>query len=540
MSSGAQTTRTTGLPRRALSVTLPRWSVAAWASGALAAVFIAVSCWWLAQDASIPVDDAGTHLSSALDAYSSLAGGHLLKAFTVAAPYPPMVFLAGALGVSVGGVGVAPPIIAENLVFLPLLVLGCYNVGRLAFGRLAGALAVVFALGCPLVVEEFHELMLDAPEAAMVAVSVWAILASERFSRPGVSLLAGVTVGVGMLTKETFPFFIAGVALTAAVRGGPRAWRGIALFAGTAVLIAAPWYVYEFSRIHELTSEALGSSSALASKSIFTGVAPPRLSAVNLTWYFWSTLNWLLYLPLLAFVIVGTIWTGVGFARRRPVSALAPELAIGALVSWAALTGTYVHDPRYSIPMLVYLAVFGAGWLSRLARPAQVTLAATLVLIALANTLGVGFGVGGTVKLGANAADSYQQQDTVTFYGNLGLWVSKPTRDGDLLGLLRALRRAGVREVRWLDSRKGYSDFSDPGIAALARIAGLGIAGETVDPTTASRHDAFLTHGLPAPGFPRPCTTLADHAGVWVKLGGTSGTGRWSYCPLRVSRRAHS
>ena len=45
--------------------------------------------------------------------------------------------------------------IALNVVFVLLLALGCYNVGRLAFGQLAGVLAVVFALGSPLVIEEF-------------------------------------------------------------------------------------------------------------------------------------------------------------------------------------------------------------------------------------------------------------------------------------------------------------------------------------------------------------------------------------------------
>lgn len=52
--------------------------------------------------------------------------------------------------------------------FVPLLALGCYHVGRLAFGRTAGALAVVFALGSPLLIEQFHVLMLEARQAFML------------------------------------------------------------------------------------------------------------------------------------------------------------------------------------------------------------------------------------------------------------------------------------------------------------------------------------------------------------------------------------
>src|SRR5918996_1461361 len=50
----------------------------------------------------------------------------------------------------------------------------------------------------------------DTSEAAMVALSVWAILASDRFSRTGVAALAGVAVGLGLLSKQNFPVFVVG------------------------------------------------------------------------------------------------------------------------------------------------------------------------------------------------------------------------------------------------------------------------------------------------------------------------------------------
>jgi 4-amino-4-deoxy-L-arabinose transferase-like glycosyltransferase len=227
--------------RRRVWVSLPDWPAAAWASIALGVSFIAVTCWWLSLNRGIPVDDAGLHLSAAIDTYEALSAGHLLKALTASAPYPPLTFLVGGMGVFVGGVDVAPAIVAQNLVFVPLLVLGCYKVGRLAFGPPAGLLAALFALGSPLIIEEFHEFMLDAPEAAMVAVAVWAILATERFSRPRACALAGIAVGLGMLSKETFVFFVAGVALTTAVRGGRTALRGAGLVCAGALASNLPW-----------------------------------------------------------------------------------------------------------------------------------------------------------------------------------------------------------------------------------------------------------------------------------------------------------
>lgn len=530
MATDAETTRPAALTLSRARRLEVRWSATAWAAAGFGAAFVAVSCWWLSQDRSIPIYDAGVHLGFAIDASEALRSGHLLKVFTGSAPYPPFTYLVGAAGILVGGVGVTPPIVAQNLVFVTLLALGCYNVGRLAFGPLAGLLAVVFVLGSPMIIEEFHEFMLDAPEAAMVAIAVWAILATERFSRPGVSALAGIAVGLGMLSKETFVFFVAGVALATAVRGGRRAWRGLAVFVAVALVIALPWYAYELSTIHALAGEALGSSSKLA-PSVLPGLAPPRLSSENLEWYFWSFMNWQLYLPLLAFSVVGLIWTMASFARRRLVSGVVPELAFGAFVAWAALTETYVHDPRYGIPIIVYLAVFAAAWVSRLPRSARAVAATLLVLIALANSLGVSFGVGQRVTTAPPSA-YIQQPGSLTFYANYGFWVGPPARDGDLLGLMRALRRNGVRYVSWYSEHESEIEYSFPGIAVLARIAGLEVPRKQVDSATAGRDHAFLIHGGRAPGFHLPCIKLRDGAGVWVRLGGSRSIQGWDYCPL--------
>jgi 4-amino-4-deoxy-L-arabinose transferase-like glycosyltransferase len=531
MATSAESFRRAALAPQRAKGWRPRWTPAAWAAIAVGVLFVAATSWWLSQDRSIPVFDSGLHLGFALDAYEALGSGHVLRALTGSAPYPPLTYLVGALGIFVGGVGVAPPIIAQNIVFVLLLALGCYKVGRLAFGPLAGLLTVVFALGSPLIIEEFHEFMLDAPEAAMVAVSVWAILASERFSRLGVSALAGVACGLGMLSKETFVLFVAGLAVATAVRGGRRAWRGVAVFAAVALAIALPWYVHELSTVHQLEGEAVASTSDLSSLHLPPGIAPPRLSLVNLEWYFWIFLNWQLFVPLFAFSAVGWMWAMVGFARRHPVSGVVPELAFGAFTSWVGITETYVHDARYGIPMMIYLAVFGAGWIPRLPHPARTVTATALVLVALANLLGVGFGVGPPLASAPTNTTYEQQPGRITYYANYGLWVGPPTRDGDLLGLLRALRRHGVREVRWYSEQEQELDFSRQGITVLARIAGLAVPSKPVNRTEVGRSFAFLRRGAPEAGFATPCIVLQDGAGVWVGLGGTRGSRAWSYCP---------
>jgi hypothetical protein len=527
--------RSHGLDLAFAGVRRPSWPAAAWGAIGVTALFIAATGYWLSRDHHIPIWDAGLHLAFAFNVHQALGEGQLGTAFTLSAPYPPFAYLVGSLGVMLGGVGVAPPIIAENVIFVSLLALGCYQLGRLAFGPLAGLLAVVFALGSPLMIGQFHLFMTDAPETAMVAVSVWLVIATDRFSRPGVSAIAGVAFGLGMLTKEPFTVFVIGVVGVTALRGGRQAWRGIAIFAVVALALALPWYIHEHAQLESIKTEATAPSSKIPVPGAESpkGIAPPRLSAENLEWYLWNFLNWQLYLPLFLFAAVGWVWTIVGFLRRRPVSRLAVELTVGAFVSWLAVTMTYAHDVRYSMPLLVYLAVFGSGWIVRLTPRRRTLAASALVLVAVANTLGVGFGVGDPVELtlpGAKLED-LQVPGKVAIYQNGGFAIGEPKREGDLLAMLQSLRSNGVRNVTWPQSDALEPDFTEIGVTDLARIAGLSTLNASTA-TSPTRRDAFFIHTKILPGEAPPCVNLEDHTGVWVRIGNPNAPGAQDYCPL--------
>jgi hypothetical protein len=512
-------------------IAMPAWSPSAWGAIGVTALFIGITCWWLTQDRSIPIFDAGLHLSLAINVYEDLGAGHLSKAFTQSVPYPPFAYLVGALGIFVGGVGIAPLILTENLVFVSLLALGCYHVGRLAFGAPAGLLAVVFALGSPLITAQFHVFMIDAPEASMAAVSVWLIIATEGFTRIKTCALAGLAVGLGMLTKEPFAIFVVGLVGVTAVRGGWRAWRGLAVFAAVALVIALPWYIHEAQQIQAIGSEA---TSVATNESNAAGITPPRLSRANLEWYLWNFIGAQLYLPLFMFAAVGWVWTLVGFVRRRRVSRLAPELMVGAFVAWASLTETYVHDIRYSMPLLIYLAVFGAGWIVRLPRRGRIVATVALVLVAFANTLSTSFGAGRNVTFALPNAISTALGTTakVTIFNDEGFLVSGPRRDGDLIATLQALRREGVREVWWPFQEALSPAFSSGGVTALVQMAGLQRLAEGFPEQKLTSRDAVLSHGKPGPHLPRPCVQLDDGTGVWVRIGDPLVRGAQDYCPL--------
>ncbi len=511
---------------------LPQLAGPAWGAIAVTTLFVAITCWWLTQDSRVPIFDAGLHLSLAQSVYHEIGAGHLSRALTLTIPYPPFAYLIGALGIAFGGASVASPIVMENVVFVPLLALGCYQLGRRAFGASAGLLAVIFALGSPLIIAQFHVFMIDAPETAMVAVSVWAIVATEGFSRLGISALAGLVVGVGALTKEPFVFFVAGVIAVTLVRGGWQAWRGLLLFAVVAGTIALPWYLQEYSHVQQLGTGAINAANH---SEVLGDIAPARLSIDNLTWYMWNFITFQLWVPLFLFMAVGTTWSIVGFARRRPISKLTPELLVGAFVAWFAITETFTHDTRYSMPLLVYFVVLGSGWIVRLRPPWRIVASSALVIVATANTLGISFGVGGTLQAslpGANLTGR-QRPGYLEFYSNSGFLLGVGHASAsDVLPMLRALRHHGVRLIVLLPQSLGEADFSAAGVEALAQMAGLKSAvEETV--VNLTRRDAVLAHGQVNAGEAPPCVKLGDGTGVWIRLGNPVARGVRDYCPSR-------
>jgi 4-amino-4-deoxy-L-arabinose transferase-like glycosyltransferase len=499
------------------------WSGYAWGAIGATAAFIAITCWWLTKDRSVPIYDAGHHLEIAFEFHKMLEAGNLLGPLTQVTVYPPFGHLVGALAVFVGGVNVASPIIGENLVFVPLMALGCYQAGKLLFDSLAGMLAVFFALSSPLLISMFHVFMLDAPLDALVAVSIWLILATEDFSRPRVAAAAGIAVGLGLNLKAQFPLFLAGLTLALLLHGGWRNWRGFAVFCVAAIVVGSPWYIVHFSELEYLL-EVGGSSVSGA----IPGTIPPTFSTANFLWYFWNILNSQLLAPLFLLVIGGTLWTFVAVMRNPDRRVLRLEFLAGGFTAWSVITYvTAHHDIRYGMPMLAYLAIIGTGWIVSLPRAARMAAIAVLALGVCANTVGIDLGVGREVKIGlvGKLPATEQLPDRIVLYSTVGFLSSAPTRDGDVPGLLEALHHEGVRTVTWGIEQSRLADFSFEGLLPLAQIAGLKPV-ITQNPEFArSASVATLIHEPVTKRTPPTCTRLNNGTGILLVQ--VHGNGVW-------------
>jgi Dolichyl-phosphate-mannose-protein mannosyltransferase len=397
---------------------------------------------------------------------------------------------------------------------VPLLAFGCYGVGSIVAGRTAGLLAAVFALGSPMFVSMMHQYDLDPPQAAMVAVTVWALLAGERFRNLGLSLVAGLCCGLALLTKQTSFIFLAGPLVVLVLRGGWRNWRGVLLFALATALVAGPWYA-----IHIRDLERTFSSIAeLAPNPV---QAPPRFSFANAGWYFWDLVNEQTLAPFALLFLIGVVAAVVRLIRDPWLrGGYLPELLAGALVSYLGMTYLTHKDPRYTLPALLYVAVLATFWIPALSRPwLRRAFVAAVAIVAIVNFVGVSFGIGGVADRAMvslpGAQTSIVWPGRFTLYEDMGYVRGGPIHNGDVLALIRGLRAEGVKWVA-VDPRTNYVDFSPSGLLPLLDEEGIRY---TSKPLALSDARYLLAQNA-RPGDPRPCQWITGSGGVFEERPG--------------------
>jgi 4-amino-4-deoxy-L-arabinose transferase-like glycosyltransferase len=478
--------------------------------------FIAISIWWVTQDLRLPQWDPGRHTEFALEYYDALRRGDFGVLLTLDSwPYPPLVHVVGAAVTPIFGRGIEGPVLSQNLVFVPLLALGCYHSARLAFDdSRAGLYAVLFALGTPMIVGQFHLFMLDPPQAAMAAISVWALLASRSFQHTGIAALAGAAVGLGLLTKISFVVFVAGVMLVMLIRGGWRHWRGLLAFSAAALVVAGPWYAVHLEDLRSIYN----AGAFITPTRVLPGLSPPRFSADNAQWYLWTGLNYQYLVPLSLFAAIGFALALGRVVRRPSPHPLLLELLVGGFVGWFAVTWQLPHDVRYILPLLVYVAVLGGGWIVLLPRTGRWVVGSLLAIVATVNLLGASFGPADhhvSVALPNAPKSSVVMKGHFSFYEDDGYAQGEPRQSEDLLGVLRKLHGRGVRQVGWDIVNASELTFNFEGLRAYAAIVGFDV---NITGPPFPRDSVFLFTKPTRPGQ-RPCVTMFDGRGVWMRYG---------------------
>ncbi len=158
---------------------------------------------WLCHEKVPPHWDMGRHLWTSLLYFNLLHWNHFYRLWTNYYFYPPFRYWVTLPFYLLFGTSLTTAVMS-NLIFIAILAFSVYETGRMLWGRSTGLLAMLGILCSPMFIGQFKEYQLDAPLAAMAALSFCLLLKAQEFSNKKYSIWFGVSFGLGMLTKWTF------------------------------------------------------------------------------------------------------------------------------------------------------------------------------------------------------------------------------------------------------------------------------------------------------------------------------------------------
>jgi hypothetical protein len=342
--------------------------------GAAFLLLAVVAAAWMALDRRPPEWDHANHLERAVLCERDLRSGDLRAILERSSFYPPLVLcLAGAASMAM------PIEAAAGLVMVAFLGLGMaavYLLGRAAGGGPAGVAAALLFATAPFAVFSTLRFQLDLPLAAMVALGLVSLEATENLTRHGRAAVFGVVCGLGMLTKPTFALYLLAPAALLLARGRRRGLTGAALAVLVAVVLSLPWFG---PRLFGLGAQIDARAFAQAAESGH----PEALSLGGLAFY----PRLLVYQVGLGAAVLLAVGLVAALIRRR-------WLLLAAVVApFVVLEVIRNKNLRYTLPLLGAVAVLAALGFGTLPDRVRRVGAGVLVVLGLLQVSAVAAGV---------------------------------------------------------------------------------------------------------------------------------------------------
>ncbi len=327
------------------------WLVALWLLHSVA------NFWWLKADTRPPYSDTAGHAIITLRAASQpwrqlVASGQFIEEILRIQPYPPLFYVTSMPFAAL----VWPTVdamLAVNTLYLGVLMVATYGIGRLLVGGWAALLAAFLVSMYPIVFGLSRVYLTDVALTAMTTVTVYCLIWSESFRRFWPSLLLGVAIGLAALTKWTFVAFFLGplaVALYVAMRRATRArLLNIALAGCLALVVALPWYLYNYEQLRRF----LRNNGFLAAQ---LEQDPAIWTLTSLSHYLLEATREQMLLPFCLLFVVGT-WLAL---RRCRWNAYLLMLLAWIVVGYVVSSLFINKDTRYTMPYLPAIALLTA------------------------------------------------------------------------------------------------------------------------------------------------------------------------------------
>lgn len=327
-------------------------------------VFHAVNNYiWLSLDQAIAFDDEAFHALGGLQCLElfqrpSLTTLRELMEFVLPAShpvYPPLVHICMGLFNMVGGTSLLVSKLV-NLLFLAVLLYAVYGIGKRVATPSMGLFAAFLVSMYPYVVGLSRSTQTDFALTAMVALSLYCLILTEGFTRREPSLFFGIFLGLGMLTKQAFLFFLLPAFLVSLV----EIWRAsrptnrnqlanVAYALLIAAVIAGSWYLSQLK--HWLSYFMF----AAYGKGASPGTPSTVLSIHSFLYFGWQLFQRQIHLIFSLLFLVGLV------ILCREQSRWKWYWLWSLIVPYVTFSLFLTKHPNYTVPYLPVVAIISAG-----------------------------------------------------------------------------------------------------------------------------------------------------------------------------------
>lgn len=338
---------------------------------------------WILLDHSSPPWDQAHYLSVSLQyrhAFDSEGILGLLRAIrSVDTSRGPLFPILITPFVTIFGAGARGGMIL-NILLAPVLYLAAGQIAWIVFRSWAARLLTILLVATmPLLVGLYHNVFQDFLLATLATVAILLLLLSDRFQRRWLCAGLGLAIGLGTLTKVTFPIFVVGpllvVAAQIALSWRERGQRGstdtrpnlrelatnLALAGGVFLVVVLPWYLPNFSATREYaqstTSGPLSIGAGPKHPLTFEAITSFTANLVN------SDVSWIVGLVGLIAIALNLPALRALFRRPANVDRL---LKLALLLSWLLIPYLFLvtahnQDVRLMAAAMPAVAVIVAG-----------------------------------------------------------------------------------------------------------------------------------------------------------------------------------
>lgn len=176
----------------------------------LFAFYLACSFIWIKLDTRLPGWDQSVHIGLSLDylhLINNFKSDTLMEMLDKSDYYPPLYHLLIVPFHMLFGIS-DDNFIYINIFFLFMALFSLMQVGRMLYSEMTGFLAGVMLCSVPFWLWNLYNCLIDLPLTAIVLFSFFIYMKSQDFSNRKYSILFGITMGLGILLKWTFVFYV--------------------------------------------------------------------------------------------------------------------------------------------------------------------------------------------------------------------------------------------------------------------------------------------------------------------------------------------